>query len=119
MLRHAKVSVFPRTLQSPPSRTVPNTPAAPLTRKSRCRKSLPPWSPGLTFTEQLMRLEGAIDAKALAVLLGVSEISVYRAAKRGLIPCFRIGTCVRFDPCSVARRLFGTVTRPQRKGGTA
>jgi len=40
-----------------------------------------------------------IDAKAAAPLLGLkSKTSVYEAARRGLVPCIRVGRRMRFDP---------------------
>ena len=56
----------------------------------------------LTLAEQIERIEGAITADTLAEMLGVSKITVFKMAKRGRIPSFKIGTCVRFDPRKVA-----------------
>jgi excisionase family DNA binding protein len=47
----------------------------------------------------------ALTAVELAELLAVSRITVFKLAKAGRIPCFRIGTCVRFDPRAVANWL--------------
>jgi excisionase family DNA binding protein len=38
----------------------------------------------------------------LAELLHVSRLTVIRKARKGTIPCFRVGACVRFDPKSIA-----------------
>jgi hypothetical protein len=35
-------------------------------------------------------------------VLSVSKITVFKQAKAGRIPCFHIGTCVRFDPKTTA-----------------
>jgi len=43
-----------------------------------------------------------MNAEQLASLLGVSEITIYKHAKAGKIPSFRIGTCVRFCPKTVS-----------------
>lgn len=54
------------------------------------------------------RIEGtghALTAQELAELLNVSDITLFKHCKAGRIPCFRIGTSVRFDPVSVARWL--------------
>jgi excisionase family DNA binding protein len=59
----------------------------------------------LTLPEQIERMEGALTAEQLAKLLNISEITVYKQAKAGRIPSFRIGTCVRFDPKAVAEWL--------------
>jgi excisionase family DNA binding protein len=56
----------------------------------------------LTLADQFERMEGALTAEQLAKLLNISEITVYKQAKAGRIPSFRIGTCVRFDPKAVA-----------------
>ena len=47
----------------------------------------------------------ALTAGELAELLAVSRITVFKLAKAGRIPSFRIGTCVRFDPRAVAKWL--------------
>jgi excisionase family DNA binding protein len=56
----------------------------------------------LTIAEQVERTEGAVTADKLAKLLGVSKITIFKMAKSGRIPSFRVGTCVRFDPRQVA-----------------
>jgi excisionase family DNA binding protein len=43
-----------------------------------------------------------LSERELAELLAVSRITVFKLAKSGRIPCFKIGTCVRFDPKVVA-----------------
>ena len=47
----------------------------------------------------------ALTAADLAQLLAVSRIMMFKLAKAGRIPTFRIGTCVRFDPKAVAKWL--------------
>lgn len=47
----------------------------------------------------------ALTAKDLAEILNVSKITIFKYAKAGRIPSFRIGTCVRFDPRAVANWL--------------
>jgi excisionase family DNA binding protein len=59
----------------------------------------------LTLAEQIERIEGAMTAEELAKVLGVSKITIFKQAKAGRIPSFRIGTCVRFDPKAVANWL--------------
>ena len=49
----------------------------------------------------------ALKAAELAELLSVSRITVFKLAKSGRIPSFRVGTCVRFDPRAVAKWLRG------------
>lgn len=47
----------------------------------------------------------ALTANELAAILGMSHQTIFRLAKAGRMPSFRIGTCVRFDPFTVARWL--------------
>ena len=58
-----------------------------------------------TLAEQIERSGRALTAKELAQMLSVSTITIFKQAKAGRIPCFRIGTCVRFDPRAVANWL--------------
>lgn len=60
---------------------------------------------GLTLPEKLRRIGRAVDATFLAHILGVSRLLIYKRARTGRIPCFRIGGAVRFDPAIVARWL--------------
>jgi excisionase family DNA binding protein len=52
--------------------------------------------------DALERVPHALTADDLARVLSVSPITIYKQAKAGRIPCFHIGTCVRFDPKTVA-----------------
>lgn len=56
----------------------------------------------LTLAEQIERIEGAMTADQLAKLVGISKVTIFKMAKAGRIPSFRVGTCVRFDPRKVA-----------------
>ena len=47
----------------------------------------------------------AMTAEELAEVLNVSRLTILRRAKRGTIPSFRVGSCVRFDPANVSRWL--------------
>jgi len=58
-----------------------------------------------TLAEQIERSGRALTARELAAMLSVSTITIFKQAKAGRIPCFRIGTCVRFDPRAVANWL--------------
>jgi hypothetical protein len=51
-----------------------------------------------TLADQIEGIGRALTAKELADILSVSSITIFKQAKAGRIPCFRIGTCVRFDP---------------------
>ena len=47
----------------------------------------------------------ALNANELALILGMSHQTIFRLAKQNRLPSFRVGTCVRFDPFSVAKWL--------------
>jgi excisionase family DNA binding protein len=59
----------------------------------------------LSLADRIERIGRAMTANELAEMLTVSRITIFKQAKAGRIPSFRIGTCVRFDPCSVAQWL--------------
>jgi excisionase family DNA binding protein len=61
----------------------------------------------MTIAERLSRLEQGITARELARLLGVSPVSIYRAAARQALPSYKLGTSLRFDGSAVATALFG------------
>jgi excisionase family DNA binding protein len=44
----------------------------------------------------------ALKASEVARLLSISPTQAYRLAESGRIPCFRVGTAVRFDPSDLA-----------------
>jgi excisionase family DNA binding protein len=58
-----------------------------------------------TLADRIERIGRALTAKELAEMLSVSKITIFKQAKAGRIPCFHIGTCVRFDPRTVANWL--------------
>lgn len=43
------------------------------------------------------------DAKKVARILDVSEVTVYRMARAGTLPAIRIGTSVRFNVTAIER----------------
>ena len=59
----------------------------------------------MSIADQIEKLGRALTAAELAKFLSVSRITVFKLAKAGRIPSFRIGTCVRFDGKSVANWL--------------
>ena len=59
----------------------------------------------LSLPDRIERIGRALTADELASMLTVSRITIFKQAKAGRIPSFRIGTCVRFDPKSVAQWL--------------
>jgi excisionase family DNA binding protein len=59
----------------------------------------------ISLADRIERMESAMNAEQLAQILNVSKITIFKHAKAGRIPSFRIGTCVRFDPRAVAKWL--------------
>ena len=59
----------------------------------------------LSLADRIERIGRALTAAELASMLTVSRITIFKQAKAGRIPSFRIGTCVRFDPKTVAQWL--------------
>lgn len=57
------------------------------------------------LAEQIERIGRALTADELAKLLSVSKVTIFKQAAAGKIPSFRVGTCVRFDPRTVANWL--------------
>jgi excisionase family DNA binding protein len=55
--------------------------------------------------DQIEKTGHALTADELARVQSVSRITIFKQAKAGRIPSFRIGTCVRFDPRAVANWL--------------
>jgi excisionase family DNA binding protein len=52
----------------------------------------------LTLTKKIARgAQGALNAKQLAQMLNISPKTVFKLAKAGRIPSFRVGSAVRFD----------------------
>lgn len=56
----------------------------------------------MSIADQIESIERALTAQELAEILSVSPITIFKQAKSGRIPSFRIGTCVRFDPKIIA-----------------
>ena len=77
----------------------------------------------LSLADRIERTGRALNANELAELLAVSKVTVFKHAKAGRIPSFRVGTCVRFDPRAVARWLrrpesnFSSVKRQRKEIG--
>ena len=55
-----------------------------------------------SLPDQIKRIPHARTAAELAQWLAVSPLSIYKVARANRLPCFRIGSCVRFDPRAVA-----------------
>ena len=60
-----------------------------------------------TLVSLIRGRRGAWTAEELAELLALSKKHLYRLAKAGRIPSYRIGGAVRFDPTSTADWLEG------------
>jgi excisionase family DNA binding protein len=58
-----------------------------------------------SITERLEKINHALTARELAIMLSVSPISIYKLARTGRLPSLRLGTCVRFCGKSVAKWL--------------
>jgi len=58
-----------------------------------------------TLADRIERTGRALTAAELADMLNVSKITIFKHAKAGRIPCFRIGSCVRFDPRAIGNWL--------------
>lgn len=58
-----------------------------------------------SLADQIEKTGHALTANELGILLAVSHKTLFKQAKAGRIPSFRIGTCVRFDPFTVAKWL--------------
>jgi excisionase family DNA binding protein len=65
----------------------------------------------LTLTKKIARdVKGALTAKQLAAMLAISPKTVFKLAKAGRIPSFRVGSAVRFD----ARHIIAWLRKQRR-----
>jgi len=58
-----------------------------------------------SLPQRIEEIKHAITASEVAALLAVSPITIYKMAKAGRMPSFRVETAVRFDPRAVAEWL--------------
>jgi len=58
-----------------------------------------------SIPDELEEIGHALTAKELSGILSLSPKTIFKLAKACRIPSFRVGTCVRFDPFTVARWL--------------
>jgi len=58
-----------------------------------------------SLASRIKAIHHAMTAEELADLLSVSRLTILRRAKRGTIPSFRVGSCVRFDPANISKWL--------------
>jgi len=59
----------------------------------------------MSLASRLKATHHAMTAEELAEILKVSRLTILRRAKRGTIPSFRVGSCVRFDPATISKWL--------------
>ena len=50
-------------------------------------------------------MEKLLNPSEVAGLLGMSRVWVYKAAERGMLPFFRVGDAIRFDPREIRNYL--------------
>ncbi len=58
-----------------------------------------------SIIEVIASSKKALTAAELANLLAVSPDQIYALARKGILPSFRVGNAVRFDPKAVATSL--------------
>jgi len=58
-----------------------------------------------SLADHIERFDTALTARELAQILSVATVTIFKMAKRGTIPSFRVGSCVRFCPRTVAHWL--------------
>jgi excisionase family DNA binding protein len=58
-----------------------------------------------TIADSIEQLDCALTVPQLAQLLNVNRIILYRQIQAGILPAFRVGSCVRLDPKRVAQWL--------------
>lgn len=59
----------------------------------------------MSIAEQIEQLGRALTPKDLVRLLSVSKATISREVSSGRLPCFRIGSSLRFDPKAVIKYL--------------
>jgi excisionase family DNA binding protein len=70
----------------------------------------------MSLASRINAIHRALTAEELAELLQMSRITILRRAKRGSIPSFRVGSCVRFDSAAIAKWLMQQGVRSMSKG---
>jgi excisionase family DNA binding protein len=59
----------------------------------------------MSLASRIKAIHRALTAEELAELLQVARLTILRRAKRGSIPSFRVGSCVRFDSAAISKWL--------------
>lgn len=52
----------------------------------------------LSIRDRIASYKRGMKADELADILGVSSKTIFRQASKGIIPSYRVGTAVRYDP---------------------
>jgi hypothetical protein len=61
----------------------------------------------MTVIDHLKAKIGLMDAEELALRLGMNKDKLYRKAKGGAVPHYRVFGCVKYDPLVIAEWLRG------------
>jgi len=69
----------------------------------------------MSLASRIKAIHRALTAEELAKMLQISRITILRRAKKGSIPSFRVGSCVRFDPASISKWLMQQGVRSMSK----
>ena len=70
----------------------------------------------MSLASRINAIHRALTAEELAELLQIARITILRRAKRGSIPSFRVGSCVRFDSAAIAKWLMQQGVQRMSKG---
>jgi excisionase family DNA binding protein len=70
----------------------------------------------MTIIEQIEKRSSALKTSEVAKLLEVTRQHIYCLAAQGLIPCFRVGGAIRFDPQELAAWLKSRYPKSIREG---
>lgn len=70
----------------------------------------------MTIIEQIEKRSSALKAGEVARLLEVTPQHIYFLAAQSLIPCFRVGGAIRFDPQELATWLKSRYPKAVRRG---
>ena len=68
--------------------------------------------PSASLADVIRSKSRALTVRDVATYLSVSQRQVYKLAAEQCIPCFRIGSSIRFDPAAVASWLRRKMVSP-------
>jgi len=71
----------------------------------------------MTIIEHIEKKSSALKVSEVAKLLEVTPQHIYGLAAQGLIPCFRVGGAIRFDPHELAVWLRARYPKTARANG--